>query len=128
MTNNTPKTKIPPLMWAFTIVFALASAVGGYVIGERDGQQNALNQMAEQVGGVDPDGAVVEGTSAGIPDGATPGTDFSPVKANSNGFFDATIHGPSAPITSQDEIDNAARRDPKDPMAVGALDAPVVIA
>ena len=84
--------------------------------------------MAEQVGGVGPDGAVVEGTSAGIPDGATPGTDFSPVKANSNGFFDATIHGPSAPITSQDEIDNAARRDPKDPMAVGALDAPVVIA
>lgn len=128
MTNNPPKTKIPPLMWAFTIVFALASAVGGYVIGERDGQQNALNQMAEQVGGVGPDGAVVEGTSAGIPDGATPGTDFSPVKANSNGFFDATIHGPSAPITSQDEIDNAARRDPKDPMAVGALDAPVVIA
>ena len=43
MTNTTPKTKIPPLMWAFTIVFALAAAVGGYVIGERDGQQNALN-------------------------------------------------------------------------------------
>lgn len=127
MTNTTPKTKIPPLMWAFTIVFALAAAVGGYVIGERDGQQNALNQMAEQVGGVESEGAGAEGADVGIPDSAKPGTDFSPVKADANGFFDATIQGPSAPITSQDEIDNAARRDPKDPMAVGALDAPVVI-
>ena len=64
MTNSTPKTKIPLLMWAFTIVFALASAVGGYIIGERDGQQNALNQIQAQMGGTEST-AGAEGAGAG---------------------------------------------------------------
>ena len=43
-------TKIPPLMWAFTLVLAVGSGVGGYIIGEREGQQNAVDQIAEQIG------------------------------------------------------------------------------
>ncbi|MCZ9294911.1 DsbA family protein [Corynebacterium meitnerae] len=132
MTNSTPKTKIPLLMWAFTIVFALASAVGGYIIGERDGQQNALNQIQAQMGGTKgtegDSGAEGAGSAGEIPSDAKPGTDFSPAKAGADGFFDATIHGPGSPITAADELGNSARRDPKDPMAVGALDAPIVIA
>lgn len=133
-------TKIPPLMWAFTLVLAVGSGVGGYIIGEREGQQNAVDQIAEQIGADGTDGAGGGGAAGGgsgeaeepqvkeVPDNVEPGTDFSPAKKQDNGYYDATIHGPGSPVTSPEEIANTARRDPADPMAQGALDAPVVIA
>lgn len=129
--RSTPR--VPPLMWGFTIVFALASGLGGYVIGERDGQNNAMQKIAagELPGSAtDNAGQGRESTApvTEIPDDVAPGTDFTPAKATADGVFDATIQGPGSPITSREEIANSARRDPADPMAHGALDAPVVIA
>lgn len=134
-----PKTKIPPLMWAFTLVLALGSGVGGYIIGEREGQQHAVDQLvgevpAEEAAAEEPS-SPIDGNAATnpepireVPQNVTAGSDFSPAKKLDNGYFDATIHGPGAPIESRDQIANSARRNPADPMAQGALDAPVVIA
>lgn len=137
MTDKEKTTKIPSLMWAFTIVFALASGVGGYIIGEQEGRQHALTNMSEHFE-ASPGSGTDSGSDSGsgsdseelteIPAEAKPGTDFSPAAKNSEGFYDATIQGPGSPITSADEIGNSARRDPNDPMAEGAIDAPVVIA
>nr|VDG62168.1 Protein-disulfide isomerase [Streptococcus thermophilus] len=136
-------TKIPLLMWAFTLVLALGAGVGGYIIGERAGKQNAVDQIVEQLDGEGAGAEGADGAASGagdgadqakeppvkdVPDNVEAGTDFSPAKKQANGYFDATINGPGAPVKSRDEIANTARRDPADPMAQGALDAPVVIA
>lgn len=155
--ENNSGSKIPPLMWAFTLVLAAGSALGGYVIGERDGQRHVVDQilagdvpeaLAEKTGqqgdgGADGNAATDNGTSSiveaaalkdesslvdEIPSEVKPGTDNAPAKAKDDGTYDATIFGPGEEVTEAANISNAARRDPNDPFAEGALDAPVVIA
>ncbi|WP_257181601.1 DsbA family protein [Corynebacterium cystitidis] len=106
---NESKTKIPALMWAFTIVLALGAALGGYLIG--------LNEGRDQV----PAPAVAapaENTQAQQPadfSDVEPGTDFS-VGDN----VDATIYGGG-------DDGEVGRRNANDPMGIGAVDAPIVI-
>lgn len=115
------RAKIPPLMWAFTAVLALGAGVGGYILGDNHGYERAVGEAAA--------GQLQETSSSApvteIPEDAEPGTDFTEAKASEDA---ALIHGPGAPINSRQEISNSARRDPNDPFAVGAVDAPVVIA
>lgn len=146
MSSATPETqhnksgnKVPPLMWAFTIVFALGSGLGGYIIGERDGQQNAIEQFAAEKPQRETkkqpssivDAAVLPQDvelQEEIPEATEPGSGESEPKPLDDGTFDATIFGPGDEITGPENISNSARRDPNDPFAIGAVDAPVVIA
>lgn len=115
------RAKIPPLMWTFTAVLALGTGVGGYILGDNHGYERAVDEAAA--------GQLQETSSSApvteIPEDAEPGTDFAEAKASEDA---ALIHGPGSPINSRQEISNSARRDPNDPFAVGAIDAPVVIA
>ncbi|MHA2787921.1 DsbA family protein [Corynebacterium sp. S7] len=119
MASNKPetKTKIPALFWAFAIVFALAAAVGGYIIGLNDGREQGQTVTT-------PSAAAPSENQ--IPD-VTPGTDFSTPTPNQEGYFDAQGYGAAGPVTNMDEVGNVPRRDANDPMAVGAVDAPVVM-
>lgn len=114
-------TKIPPLMWAFAAVLALGTGVGGYIVGDNHGYDRAAEEFAAgKLPAQESSAPVTE-----IPEDAAPGTDFT----QSEGGEDAAmIHGPGSPINSRQEISNSARRDATDPFAVGAVDAPVVIA
>lgn len=119
--HNRSGAKIPPLMWAFTAVLALGTGVGGYIIGENHGYERAVDALAAgELPGKEDSAPVTE-----IPKDATPGTDFTEAKASEEA---AMIHGPGSEITSREEISNSARRDANDPFAIGAVDAPVVIA
>ena len=113
--------KIPPLMWAFAAVLALGTGVGGYILGDNHGYDRAVDALES--------GQLPEtnnsAAATGIPEEAEPGTDFTEAKASKEA---ALIHGPGTPINSRQEISNSARRDPNDPFAIGAVDAPVVIA
>lgn len=109
------------MMWAFTAVLALGTGVGGYILGDNHGYDRAVDAAeAGQLQETNSSAPVTE-----IPDDAKPGTDFTEAKASEDA---ALIQGPGAPINSRQEISNSARRDPNDPFAIGAVDAPVVIA
>ena len=119
--NSRNGAKIPPLMWAFTAVLALGTGVGGYIVGENHGYERAVDALAAgELPEKESSAAVTE-----IPEDAKPGTEFPEPEASEEA---ALIHGPGSEITSREEISNSARRDPNDPFAVGAVDAPVVIA
>ncbi|WP_018297904.1 DsbA family protein [Corynebacterium lubricantis] len=128
MASNKPetKTKIPTLFWAFAIVLALAAAVGGYIIGLNEGREQgqAMAAHGASVGTGTQNSS--ESVANEIPDVA-PGTDFSTPEPNSDGHFDAQGYGAAGPVNSMDDVGNVPRRDANDPMAIGALDAPLVI-
>ncbi|WIM67968.1 thioredoxin domain-containing protein [Corynebacterium breve] len=116
MAETTQTTKIPALMWAFTIVLALAAAVGGYFIGFSEGKAQApANSLATQES---PAADTAEATE--IPD-VEPGKEFTEPQPNDDGTFNAQLHGPGI------EGEQVARRDPNDPFAKGAVDAPIVL-
>ena len=115
------RNKVPPLMWAFAAVLALGAGTAGYILGEYIGERNALDQVAAS-------GDTKSVPVTEIPEEVEPGTQFKETLKSDDGSFDAQIFGPGSPVTSRDDIENSARRDEKDPMAIGALDAPVVIA
>lgn len=118
--NDRSGAKVPPLMWGFAAVLALGTGLGGYLIGDHQGYERA-SQAYES-------GELPEKNSTPvteIPEKAAPGTDFAEPEASEEA---ALIHGPGSEITSRQDISNSARRDPNDPFAVGAVDAPVVIA
>lgn len=119
--NSRGGSKVPPLMWAFTAVLALGTGVGGYIVGDHQGHERAADEIASGQHLADDASAPL----TEIPADAKPGTEFTEAQANEEA---AMIHGPGAEVTSRKDISNSARRDPNDPFAVGAVDAPVVIA
>lgn len=119
--TNRGGAKVPPLMWAFAAVLALGTGVGGFIVGENYGYDRAVDALA--AGELPEKENSVPVTE--IPKDAKPGTDFAEPEASEEA---ALIHGPGSEITSRQDISNSARRDPNDPFAVGAVDAPVVIA
>ncbi|MBN9644156.1 thioredoxin domain-containing protein [Corynebacterium sp. CCM 8862] len=56
-----------------------------------------------------------------------PGTMTATPVARADGSYNALIFGPGGPLNTRADILNVHRRDPADPFAVGAVDAPVVI-
>lgn len=119
--KNRGGAKVPPLMWAFAAVLALGTGVGGFIAGENYGYDRAVDVLASgELPGTESSAPVTE-----IPEDAKPGTDFAEPEASEEA---ALVHGPGSEITSRQDISNSARRDPNDPFAVGAVDAPVVIA
>lgn len=108
----------------------IIAGLGGYVLGERG--NNTPNNAAAG-GGTATTG---EGTGAQGGDTAALAALVAPgkgdrtekaIKANDDGTYDAMIFGPGGPLETQDDILNIHRRNPADPFAIGAIDAPVVI-
>ncbi len=105
-------------MWAFTIVLALGAALGGYIIGLNEGrdQATAASQAPQPTAGQPTNGQAGEHASqpADISD-VQPGTDF-----NGDNATDATLYGAG-------DDGEVGRRNADDAMAMGAVDAPIVI-
>ncbi|STC69477.1 putative secreted protein [Corynebacterium pilosum] len=101
-------------MWAFTIVLALGAALGGYIIGLNEGRDQAATAAVSQAPQPS-DGQAGERASqpADISD-VKPGTDFS------DEARDATLYGAG-------DDGEVGRRNADDAMAMGAVDAPIVI-
>ncbi|MDO5730874.1 DsbA family protein [Corynebacterium sphenisci] len=101
---------VPGLVWAVVGALLLVCTGIGYLVGV---------QAAGPAGGED-------GVNYAA---ATPGRGQAAPVAEEDGSFDATIHGPRGgePITGPEDIDRIHRRDPRDPFALGAMDAPVVV-
>ncbi|WP_075728204.1 DsbA family protein [Corynebacterium aquilae] len=119
-------------MWAFLAMLVVIAGLGGYVIGEK-ANTPATNTAAGA------DSATQDGTT----DTAVPNENIAKLAALAkpgangtagpgpeklpDGSYDAEINGPGGPLETQEDILNVHRRNPKDPFAVGAVDAPVVI-
>ncbi|APT89887.1 hypothetical protein CSPHI_00930 [Corynebacterium sphenisci DSM 44792] len=101
---------VPALVWAVVGALLLVCTGIGYLVGV---------QTAGPAGGE-------EGVNYAA---ATPGRGQAAPVAAEDGSFDATVHGPRGgePITGPEDIDRIHRRDPRDPFALGAVDAPVVV-
>lgn len=101
---------VPALVWAVVGALLLVCTGIGYLVGV---------QTAGPAGGE-------EGVNYAA---ATPGRGQAAPVAEEDGSFDATVHGPRGgePITGPEDIDRIHRRDPRDPFALGAVDAPVVV-
>ncbi|WP_080794402.1 DsbA family protein [Corynebacterium pacaense] len=97
---------IPGRAWAIVVAAALLTGAAGYFAG----QHNSTTSYALATGGV-----------------VAPGTETAGPTSGADGTFDATIYGSGAPLTAGADITAVHRRNPADPFAVGALDAPVVI-
>ncbi|PRQ12242.1 disulfide bond formation protein DsbA [Corynebacterium sp. 13CS0277] len=109
-------------MWAFIALLIVIAGLGGYVLGERSAPDAAV--AAAQ--GED----VTAENLAALAALATPGANGSagpgPEK-KSDGTYDSMIVGPGGKLETQEDILNIHRRNPQDPFAIGAVDAPVVI-
>lgn len=116
------KARVPALAWVL-ITFAMVLV---FIVGFLLGQRSVVTTAAptETSAATTPQSRSDLAIQAA---GVAPGTRMDPPPANSDGRFDATIFGPGEEITSNEDVLKVHRRDPADPFAVGALDAPVVI-
>lgn len=117
-----PRLRVPALAWVLLAFILVLVFLVGYLFGQRSVVTTAAPQTPAVTAGTT-DTAELAALAAEV----TPGTRTEGPVPGPDGRFDATISGPGAEITSADDILNVHRRDPADPFAVGALDAPVVI-
>ncbi|MCS5478330.1 DsbA family protein [Corynebacterium sp. YIM 101645] len=107
-----PRLRVPTLAWVLLAFILVLVFLVGYLLGQRSVVTTAAPEVAAAAT------ELAEVTPGTRTEGPVPGPD---------GRFDATISGPGSEITSAGDILKVHRRDPADPFAVGALDAPVVI-
>ncbi len=119
-----------PRLIALALALLLAVAGGAYFVGMRSGegsQQSDTQSAARQEPGASASALPVL-ANPNIREEVTPGTEgLDGPEPLADGSYDAMIFGPKAPIQSAEDVRNVHRRDPKDPFAIGAVDAPVVI-
>ncbi|MES3667837.1 thioredoxin domain-containing protein [Corynebacterium diphtheriae] len=107
------------LIAILAIVVLIVVAGGAYMLGNK-----SAGTQAEKTATDLPPGFSGKAGSAN----ATPGTKgLDGPTPLADGSFDATIFGPAKELKSADDILNVHRRNAKDPFAVGAVDAPLVI-
>ncbi|AKA95865.1 DsbA family protein [Corynebacterium ulcerans] len=118
-----------PAVLALLIVILLIVGIGAYTLGRGSATKNegtAANKAGtsqESAGPSLPPGFTGKTGSSRV----TPGTKADGPVALANGSYDAMIYGPGKELKSAEDILNVHRRNAKDPFAIGALDAPVVI-
>ncbi|WIM68233.1 thioredoxin domain-containing protein [Corynebacterium breve] len=114
MTSSSPKQSVlaavPKTTWIFVAVIAIMALVIGFLIADRKEEPVPVTKVA---------------APSSTSNEAEPGTDFTVPAA---GEGDAFMFGPREEITSDTDIDKVYRRNSADPFAIGAVDAPVVIA
>lgn len=98
------------------VLLAAVFGLGGYIVGERAATARFISENPSSATAISAKLAKVK-----------PGTGSRTATALPDGTFDAQIHGPGGELKSQEDVKNIHRRNPKDPFAIGALDAPVVI-
>ncbi|AEG80850.1 putative secreted protein [Corynebacterium ulcerans 809] len=114
---------------ALLIVILLIVGIGAYTLGRGSATKNegtSANKAGtsqESAGPSLPPGFTGKTGSSRV----TPGTKTDGPVALANGSYDAMIYGPGKELKSAEDILNVHRRNAKDPFAIGALDAPVVI-
>ncbi|ADK28059.1 DsbA family protein [Corynebacterium pseudotuberculosis] len=117
-----------PAVLALLIVILLIVGIGAYTLGRgsaaKDGDTSANSAGSSQGAGPSlPPGFTGKTGSSRV----SPGTKTDGPVALANGSYDAMIYGPGKELKSAEDILNVHRRNAKDPFALGALDAPVVI-
>ncbi|PLV99841.1 disulfide bond formation protein DsbA [Corynebacterium ulcerans] len=118
-----------PAVVALLIVILLIVGIGAYTLGRGSATKNegtSANKAGtsqESAGPSLPPGFTGKTGSSRV----TPGTKTDGPVALANGSYDAMIYGPGKELKSAEDILNVHRRNAKDPFAIGALDAPVVI-
>lgn len=118
-----------PAVVALLIVILLIVGIGAYTLGRGSATKNegtSANKAGtsqESAGPSLPPGFTGKTGSSRV----TPGTKTDGPVALANGSYDAMIYGPGKELKSAEDILNVHRRNAKDPFALGALDAPVVI-
>lgn len=118
-----------PAVVALLIVILLIVGIGAYTLGRGSATKNEgtsankAGMSQESVGPSLPPGFTGKTGSSRV----TPGTKTDGPVALANGSYDAMIYGPGKELKSAEDILNVHRRNAKDPFAIGALDAPVVI-
>ncbi|MCS4535598.1 DsbA family protein [Corynebacterium sp. HS2168-gen11] len=116
---------ISPTIWAFFATCLIVAATGGYIVGTLQTAPPKSHASADMHA---PSAATSEAAATSAPTNppAAAGTgERAPVTDPK--LLDATIFGGSGEVTSEETVTNIHRRNPKDPFAIGAIDAPVVI-
>lgn len=125
--SDARKATIPALAWVLVAVIVVMAFIIGFLVGRQTAPAPVAAPAPETTATApapdEPDRAVLARQAAEV----TPGTRDEGPKADADGRFDATIHGPGEEITSAEDVLKVHRRNADDPFAVGALDAPVVI-
>lgn len=115
-------------MWAFLALLVVIAGLGGYVLGENkdSGSQVAAGNTAPGAEEVEVSASNLAALAALAKPGAN-GTAGPGPEKNADGTYDAMIMGPGGKLETAEDILNIHRRNPKDPFAIGAVDAPVVL-
>ncbi|MCS4531667.1 thioredoxin domain-containing protein [Corynebacterium sp. ES2794-CONJ1] len=121
---------VSPAIWALVITLIAVAGLAGYALGYNKGSSEPAIAPAETISttaaaptSVDPNPAT-EAAPAGAE--VSPGSQAIAPNTDS-ATIDATMYGPGAEVKRAEDIMNVHRRNPADPFAIGALDAPVVI-
>ncbi|MBZ8177593.1 thioredoxin domain-containing protein [Corynebacterium sp. 3HC-13] len=96
---------IPAIAWLCAAVLIAVAAVGGYVLGHQTATPTTQELAAR----------AHAGKITNVP------------RPQSDGSYDATISGPGREPEDSSDVLSVHRRNPADPLSIGALDAPVVI-
>ncbi|AZA10121.1 DsbA family protein [Corynebacterium pseudopelargi] len=129
----TQRSSVSPRLLALVLALVLAVAGGAYFIGARSSNEQSQQTATESAQGEDgqasSDQSLPVLANPNIRQEVTPGTQgLDGPEPLADGSYDASIFGPKAPIKSAEDVRNVHRRNPQDPFAIGAVDAPVVIA
>lgn len=119
---TTSRFRVPALAWVLLVFLLVLAFVGGYLLGQRSVSTTAAPESPAAEAE-----AAESAELAALAEEVTPGTRMEDPVPGPDGRFDAAIFGPGEEITSADDVLLVHRRDPADPFALGALDAPVVI-
>lgn len=129
--------QVSPTMWAFLAVLVLMAGLVGYIVGDKNSTDTtasgasgssagtAATSGGSNQGGQDDSGQAIRDAQAAKD--AEPGKGAIDQIERTDGQYDAMIMGPGGPLNTQEDVLNVHRRNPADPFAIGAVDAPVVI-
>lgn len=104
------------LLAAIAVLLVAVSGLSGYLIGFYQAETQFIADNPSSVTAIKAKLAKVK-----------PGTGAREATAKEDGTFDAQIQGPGGELKSQEDIIKVHRRNPADPFAIGAIDAPLVI-
>lgn len=104
------------LIAVIAVLLVAISGLSGYMIG--------FNKAEDQFIADNPSSATaIKANLAKV----KPGTGARAATARPDGTYDSLIQGPGGELKSQEDIEKIHRRNPEDPFAIGAVDAPLVI-
>lgn len=104
------------LLALIAVLIAAIAGLVGYMLGENAATKAFIAANPTSATAIDAKLAKVK-----------PGTGERAAKPMADGTYNAQISGPGGELKSKEDILNVHRRNPEDPFALGAIDAPLVI-